>query len=372
MGTKSTYLKRNWKLIVNVVTITALVALLFLIRNQIIDTFNNLHRVNLWVIALMVPIQILNYHAQTKTYQHLFGLVGNKLKYGPVFRVALELNFVNHVFPSGGVSGISFFGLRLRGAHITGGKATLVQIMKLGLMFVSFEILLLGGLVIMAANGRTNNLVILAAGSISTLLVVGTFAFVYVFGSARRIHGTFSLLTKGLNSLIRIVRPRKPDAISIDRVERVALEFHNNYKVIESKYRELKAPFWWALVINLTEVLSVYIVYVAFGEWVNLGAIILAYAVANFAGLVSVLPGGIGIYEALMTGVLAASGIPAALSLPVTVMYRVLNTIIQVPPGYFLYHRSLRNLDKVAAESIDTAAEDGTVLPPEPPKQPRS
>ena len=93
---------------------------------------------------------------------------------------------------------------------------------------------------------------------------------------------------------------------------------------------------------NLTEVLAIYVVYGAFGHWVNIGAIIIAYAVANFAGLVSVLPGGIGIFEALMTAVLAAAGIPIGLSIPVTIMYRVLNTIIQVPPGYYFYHHALR------------------------------
>jgi uncharacterized membrane protein YbhN (UPF0104 family) len=67
----------------------------------------------------------------------------------------------------------------------------------------------------------------------------------------------------------------------------------------------------------------------------------LAYAVANFAGLVSVLPGGVGIYEGLMTLVLTATGVPSRLSLPVTVMYRVLNTIVQLPPGYYFYHRTL-------------------------------
>jgi uncharacterized protein (TIRG00374 family) len=91
----------------------------------------------------------------------------------------------------------------------------------------------------------------------------------------------------------------------------------------------------------LEEILMVFVVYIAFGEWVNFGAIILAYAVANFAGLVSVLPGGVGVYEALMTAVLATAGISPALSIPVTVMYRVLSTIIQVPPGYYLYHRML-------------------------------
>jgi len=74
----------------------------------------------------------------------------------------------------------------------------------------------------------------------------------------------------------------------------------------------------------------------------NIGAVILAYAVANFAGLVSVLPGGIGIYEALMTAVLVASGVPAAVSLPVTVMYRVVNTAVQIPIGYYFYHRTLQ------------------------------
>ena len=36
-----------------------------------------------------------------------------------------------------------------------------------------------------------------------------------------------------------------------------------------------------------------YLVFVAFGFWVNPGAVILAYAVANFMGLVSILPGGL-------------------------------------------------------------------------------
>jgi hypothetical protein len=43
-----------------------------------------------------------------------------------------------------------------------------------------------------------------------------------------------------------------------------------------------------------------------------------------------------------MTVVLAITGIPPGVSLPITIMYRVLNTLIQVPPGYLLYHLALR------------------------------
>jgi uncharacterized protein (TIRG00374 family) len=349
---KKSFLKRNWKVLVNVLTVAALLGLIVAIRHQIVDTFNNLLRVNVWVLLLMIPLQAVNYHAQTKVYQRLFGLVGNALEYWQVVRVSLELNFVNHVFPSGGVSGISYFGLRMKNAEITGGKATVVQLLKLILLFMSFEILLVFGLLVMAIDGRASNLVVLAAGSLSTLLVVGTVAFVLVIGSERRIHATFRAVTQLVNRMIHFFRPRKPETIQMARIEVMAMELHSNYKLVEENYKELKWPFFWSFMANLTEVLTIYAVYVAFGEWVNFGAIILAYAVANFAGLVSVLPGGVGIYEALMTGVLAAAGVKPALSLPVTVMYRVLSTLIQIPPGYVLYHQSLKRMQTVEAGEL--------------------
>ena len=111
----------------------------------------------------------------------------------------------------------------------------------------------------------------------------------------------------------------------------------------------LKLPLVYALFANLTEICAIYVVYLAFGHLVNPGAVILAYAVANFAGLISILPGGIGIYEGLMTGVLVAGGVPAALSLPVTIMYRVVNMSVQLPPGYFYYQKNLHT-DSYAEE----------------------
>jgi len=338
---KQPFLRRNWKLIVNIVTVVVLVLLVFLIRDQIIETFRNLGKVNWHALLLILPLTVLGYHAQTRMYQDMFAMIGHKLHYKFMLRVALELNFVNQVFPSGGVSGISYFGVRMRSADITGTQASLVQIMKLLLLFVSFEVLLLVGLLVLAFEGKANNLMMLVAGSITTLLVLGTIAFVAIIGSERRIHAAFTGITRFINKVIGFVLRHKAETISTARAERIVKDLHYNYKAIEARYKELKAPLLWALLVNVSAIMSIYLVYVAFGEWVNLGAIIVAYSVANFAGLVSVLPGGAGIYEALMVGVLAAGGIPAALSLPVTVMFRVLSTLIQLPPGYFLYHQTV-------------------------------
>jgi uncharacterized protein (TIRG00374 family) len=342
-------LKHRWKLILNLITIVALLVLIYATRHDLVSTFRNLGHVNGWALLLLIPIEALDYHAQARLYQRLFGLVGNKLSYKFLYKTSVELNFVNHVFPSGGVTGISYFGVRMsKGENdISGGKATLIQVMKLALTFLSFEVLIIFGLLCLAVMGRVNNLTILVAASLSTLLLVGTVLFVYIVGSKKRINSFFTTITEWLNRFIHFFLRSRPESINVDKAKAVFTDFHDNYEQLKNSRRALRAPFWYAFLANLMEVLAVYVVYIAFGKYINFGAVILAYAIANFAGLVSVLPGGVGVYEGLMTAVLAATGIPPRVSLPVTIMYRVLNTLLQIPPGYVLYQRAINRGENV-------------------------
>lgn len=349
MAQEKSFLARRWKLLLNIVTIAALVLSAYFLRSDLGDTIKNFEHVDAWMILLLIPIEALNYHAQTKLYQGMFNIVGNRLPYRFLLRASIELNFVNHVFPSGGAAGISYFGLRLKNGEITAAKATLIHVMKLALTFLSFEILLVIGMLCLAAVGKVNNLTILVGTAISTILLICTGLFAYVVGSKARINQLFTGVTRGLNRLIKVVRPKHPETINISKAREVFDDFHDNYKQLRHSLPQLKSPFWWAFMANLTEVLAVYAVFFAFGQKVNIGAVILAYGVANFAGLVSVLPGGIGVYEFLMTAVLTTAGVPVGVSIPVIVMYRVVNTLIQVPAGYILYQRHLSSGGKKAA-----------------------
>ncbi len=337
-------LRRHWKLILNIATIVALIILIYAIRHQLGSTIKNITHVNGWALFLIIPVEIIDYHAQAKMYQHLFAIVGDKLAYGYLYARALELNLINHLFPSGGVTGISYFGVRVSGQNdITGARATLIQLMKLVLTFISFEVLLILAVFDLAVVGRVNELTILVAGALSTLLVVLTFLFAYVVGSRQRINSFFGGLTRAINYLIHKIFKKNPETINMASAKKVFDDFHENYHLLLSHWKELRAPFFDALLANLAEIMAIYVVFLAFGKVINPGAVVLAYGVANFAGLVSVLPGGIGIYEALMVGVLTISGVPARISLPAIIMYRVVNTIIQLPPGYYFYHKSVNS-----------------------------
>ena len=340
---------RRIKLIINMVTILALVGLAYAVREQLAETFDNLHHVNLWVLVFMLPLQILNFSAQAKLYQSMLRILKERFRLRPMIRLVTELNFVNTVFPSGGVSGFSYLSLRLKGEGISTAKATFVQMMRFVLIFVAVQIWLFFGLIALAVGGQAHDVALLIAGILGTLIAVLMFLLAYIIGSKRRINTFFTFIARQINNLIHIVRPKHPETINIDRAKQAFTEMHETFLTIRKDWKALRPPLTFALLSVLCEVLTIYTVYIAFGRPVNIGAVVMAYAVANFAGLVSILPGGIGIYEALMTAVLTAGGIPAAVSLPVKVMYRVLNMVIQLPIGYFFYHKTLHAQPSLAA-----------------------
>jgi uncharacterized protein (TIRG00374 family) len=342
MNEESHRIKRSkWRLVLTIATFIALAILIYTLRRQIGGVVQNLGKVNAWALLLMIPLEFANYDAYARLYRSLFRILAKPVRYWPMFKLTLELNFVNHILPSGGVSGISYFNVRMRSYGVSGPKSTLAQLMKLLLLFASYQPLLILALFLLAARGHVNNLILVVATSLITLLVVGSFGFIYMIESRSRINTVLTIVTKALNKLISLVR-RNPETISIPGAQKAFDELHDNYKLLKENWRQLKLPFLYMLMANATEIAAIYVVYIAFGHFVNVGAVILAYAVANFAGLISVLPAGIGVYEGLMTGVLVATGIPAELSIPVTIMYRVINMFIQLTPGYFFYQKALR------------------------------
>src|SRR6266404_6466290 len=240
MDEESHRIKRSkWRLVLTAATFIALAILIYTQRKQIVDVIVNLGKVNAWALLLMIPLEAANYDAYARLYKSLFKILGKDVLYWPMYKLTLELNFVNHILPSGGVSGISYFNIRMRAFGVGAAKSSLTQVMKLLLLFISFQPLLILGIFLLAIRGHVNNLIMVIASSIITLLVVGTFAFIYTIEDRGRINTVLTAITKALNKLIGLVR-RNSETISIAGAQMVFDELHDNYKLLKDNWRELK------------------------------------------------------------------------------------------------------------------------------------
>ena len=85
------------------------------------------------------------------------------------------------------------------------------------------------------------------------------------------------------------------------------------------------------------ELTTLYVVFLALGFYVNPGAVIISYAVASAVGVISIVPGDVGVFELAMITALSATGIPIAVGLSATLLYRVLNKALFLPVGFYYY-----------------------------------
>ncbi len=334
---------RSIKFWINAVTIVALGVLVVFAREQIGEAFETFTQLNLLWLILIIPIQIMNHTAVAKFYQSYLRTMGEKIRVKELFKISLEMNFVNNVFPSGGVSGFGYLGLRLKKLGVRGSKSTLLQTSRHMLTFLSFIVYLVLALFLLSVFGSASRIIILIATSLSSIIVFGMIILIYIISDEKRIRQFTAALPKLANSVVKFFHRNNKQPINLGKIENLFTDLHADYKHVRKNWKDLRFPFFWTMVMNFTEVLTIYIVYLSFGELVNPGAIIIAYAVANVAGLVAVLPGGIGIYEGLMTGVMASAGIEEALALSATVVYRVFNMGLFLPIGYIFYRRALNS-----------------------------
>lgn len=329
------------KLWLNLLTFGALGLVIFFAWHDISLAFQNMAHLNIWVLLLIIPVQLFAFYSLGKVFYHFFSATGVSLSMKELWAPMIELNFVNHVFPSGGASGFSYLTLRLKPYGVSTAKSTLAQLARFVSTFLAFIAMMFAALFILALQGDVNPLVILAVTSIAFVVLFSTAVLVYVVGTQHRIDTFTKKMTVWLNQLINVFRRKHPETIKLTNVRKVFMELHEDYTLVRGNLRHMLPVFKWAVLTNLAEASLLYIAFLAHGEWVNPGAVLIALVVANLVGLIAILPGGVGLYEPLMTAVLISGGIPAALALSATLVYRVISLLTSLITGYFLYHRAL-------------------------------
>ncbi len=106
----------------------------------------------------------------------------------------------------------------------------------------------------------------------------------------------------------------------------------------------LKQPFWWGLAGNVAELGVLFVVFWALGVIPNPGVVVIAYAFANGAGFMSIIPGDFGVYEVVMVTVLSAAGVPLSVGVSATLLYRVVVKFAFLAVGFYFYTKYVREV----------------------------
>src|SRR5690606_4284057 len=129
---------------VSIVTAVLVAVIIWQAWPNVVDAWHSLSKVNLWIFALLLPVQLASYAA---TGEALFSYLRSRgelhgMRPLTAMRMSLEFNFANHMLPSGGAAGIAYTSWKLSTLGVPPSRGTIAQLAKFGVTFISFSAML--------------------------------------------------------------------------------------------------------------------------------------------------------------------------------------------------------------------------------------
>ena len=333
--------------------------LIYFQRDTLVETWSTLLGANLLLVLMLPVLQMTNYVFIGAYYRKMFEQFGAHISVARSWGVVAAMNFVNQVLPSGGLSGITYLAYGFHAA-ISTGKTTLIQIGRYIFAFAAYAVLLPFAIMLLVQGGRfdvlsdvTND----ALGNSGVLLTLVLFVVIMVAMLSSLVSRSVSrvighAVIQSLNWVSRNIF-RSKRTFKLQFIRHVNDDFHDGIAIVRERGLKALRPGIYMFISTLVEVSIVYVSVRAVGGDVTLGPVFLAFVAANMVGVVSIVPGDVGVHEATVILVLVAFGVEEPVAISATLLYRVYNKVIFLPIGFYFYSRILRpaiNANKAQSE----------------------
>lgn len=326
------------------VTLMLLAVVVFAAWPEIVKAWGLLDRVDLWVLSLIVPVQLFSYYATGAMIFSYLRKKGNikDVSRWRMSRMALELNFVNHILPSGGAAGFSYLAWILRRYDVPVSRSTMAQVIRFTLTFVSFVMLLIISILVLAVSHHVDRFIVGVGVGMTLLVVVAMALILWLFQSRKRLDRFSNWIERLLNRVVQFfTRDKRRKAIKSHALVEFFDGMHDDYVQIRRDRKILVRPYIWATIANMLDAALLWVAFASLGFPVDPALLFIAFGVSSLLSAISVTPGGAGVYETVMVMFLTASGISADVAIAGTLLARVTLVLGTILFGYVFYQMTI-------------------------------
>lgn len=338
---------KGQRIFVGVIAV-AFALLLWGSRDVLKDTFEVLKSLDTRFLFILPALHLTSYFFTSKYYQSMLAAFDTTISSFRMYTMIISLYFVEQALPSGGASGVTYIAYALRDQAKT-GTVTLVQLGRYIFSFSSYLLVVLLGLVLLLVSdgdgsvGRGLLLGVPVFGAILMISIVSA----RLLSNRKRLNNFAKFLSRNVNKFGRLLNRIKLRSSTKDMLpQKKAIEemntFDDGVETLFAKRAAVIKPYLYMSASALLQVAIVYLAFVAVGESINPGYVIIAFTLANIVGVVSVVPGDVGVHEATMVFALNFMGVDSSIALSATLLYRIYNKMFVLILGFIFYSRFLK------------------------------
>ena len=297
-----------------------------------------------WVVAAAF-IQVIYYLAFTGLYWSSFDTVEVKSRLWNLIPVVFGSIFLNVVAPTGGASGAALFIDDASRRGQSAARATAGTFLQLIADFSSFSLVLAFGLVYLFIQHDLKSYEIIAA--IILFIIILSLCGVLLLGLWRSswlrslLNWFKNVVNRFMGWISRKVLRSKEVSPFLEEswVENNVDEFTYAASAIGTHPFRLARTLTIALIGHILDLLTLFILFRAFGEHIKFGPLVAGYAVGVLFWIVSITPQGIGVVEGLMAVVYASLGVNGNIATVVALGFRGLTFWIPLFLGFVSLQR---------------------------------
>lgn len=349
------HFKISFRTILTILTLALLIYVIYANFADIKEALGHLGETNILILLLLIPEQLFMYYC---CGQMFFSYMASKkdaqkVSRWTLMRVSLELNFVNHAVPAGGLGGLGYITWRLKPFGATAGQSSFMYVLRYVITICANQLQTILAIIFLLIFGSVP-----ASGSwviaLTALLSVGIIAtiglLIVIASSKQRIAWFAKTATNITNWLVtKVTLGHKSEVLQRSVVDKYLADAHEDLMMARRHKKLLLRPIAWGILYSFLEIATYWIVAASMGHPEILPQIMIGEAIGSVMG--AVVP--YGLYELGMAGIMVSLGVPIALAGTVVLMTRVIVLASTIISGYGFYQHSISKIGRREKAEIE-------------------
>lgn len=301
-----------------------LAGLVLMHRDELINVVEALKRGEWVYFTLALGLQMLFFALQSFMYKELLGIWRVNLSYAKVYLITLASTAGNRLIPSGGASGLLLFIGEASRSGVGAEVSLLANAAFYLLDYTAFLLVVIWGFWYMLRRGQLNHTEELAVTVFIGLIIIAFILFITAIKHTDRL----------IEFIETRLHPRIPVLL---RLKNKVVKSLVNSRLVEKSWSRARGKaalaFLAGIGLQLIDIAILFLSFMVVSYSADPGMLVAVFGLSAILSLASMVPQGIGIYEAAMTWLFHQMGIPFGIALSVALIYRGVTFWFPILPG---------------------------------------
>jgi phosphatidylglycerol lysyltransferase len=289
-----------------------------------------------WLI-LAALIQVAYFCIFALMTQAAFRTVHLRRKFLDLLPLVFGAIFVNVLAPTAGQTGTILYADDAVKRKESSPKAIIANIIATIISYSAFSFILIFSLFYLKRVNLLNN-----------YEVIGSIIFIFptiipgilIFTSYKYPRLTNKFLNWIYQLIIKVSKLiKRPAKLTADWPKKISDDLAGAAFLVSKNKKHLLVTLAYALVAHATNIISLFVIFVAFDFRIHYGALIAGYAFGEVARVISPHPEGVGVVEAVMAVLFASFGVPPIRATAISIVFRGFNFWIPLGLGFAFLKR---------------------------------